>query len=390
MRYEPVAGVQGDVLRWARLTVGLDVAAVAHRMKRRPEEIEAWENESDAPTYPQLERLAYEVYKRPLAVFFLPTPPDEPPPQKEFRTLPDTDLLALERDTYLHIRRARAYQLALRELFGDRNPAQRQIWDAISLSRTGSVPAQARVIREYLGIGLEEQVGWRDDERALRAWRSSVEACGVFVFKSSFKQKSVSGFCLVGASFPVVYLNNSTTKTRQTFSLLHELAHVLCSVNGLSKFDAEYIDRLPATQRALERFCNAIAAEVLIPARDFDTQAGQLPANAEQAGEEQFTALARRYGVSREAVLRCLLDRGRVGQRFYEQRAKSWAAQKKGAPGGSYYNTQGAYISDRFAREVVGRHFRNQISLEHAADLLGIKPKSYSQFEEHVMQGAKA
>jgi transcriptional regulator with XRE-family HTH domain len=52
--------------------VGLSVAEVAQMLKRPPEEIEAWESGEDAPTYPQLEKLAYQIYKRPLAVFFLP------------------------------------------------------------------------------------------------------------------------------------------------------------------------------------------------------------------------------------------------------------------------------------------------------------------------------
>jgi len=390
MKYEPVASVQPDILRWARHTVGLDVAEVAQRLKRPPQEIEAWEKGISAPTYPQLEKLAYQIYKRPLAVFFLPTPPEETLPQKEFRTLPDADMQSLQRDTYLHIRRAHAYQLALRELFDGRNPASRQIWKAISLSQSKGVAAQAQTIREYLGITLERQITWETDEQALKAWRKNIESCGVFVFKAAFKQKDISGFCLVDDALPVVYLNNSTTKTRQTFSLLHELAHLLNSTNGLSKFDTAYIERLPNQRRQVERFCNAIAAEVLIPERDFVDQIRQFPANAEHATEEQFSALAGRYGVSREAALRRLLDRGRVGKVFYEHKAKRWAAQKKASTGGDWYNNQGVYISRQFAREVIGRHFRNQISLEHAADLLGIKPRSYARFEEHVLQGAEA
>lgn len=390
MKYEPVVGVQPNVLSWARRTVGLDVNDVAKRLKRPATEIEAWESGSESPTYSQLEKLAYQIYKRPLAVFFLPEPPEETPPRKEFRTLPDTDMESLRRDTYLHIRRAHAYQLALRELFDGQNPASQQIWKDISLSLSKDLAAQAQGIREYLGITLETQISWKTDEQALKAWRSSVESCGVFVFKASFKQKDISGFCLVDAIFPLVYLNNGTTKTRQTFSLLHELAHILFSVNGLSKFDTTYIGRLPIRQQEIERFCNAVAAEVLIPERDFADQVIKLPLNAERTTEEQFSALAGRYGVSREAILRRLLDRGRVGNGFYEQKAKFWAAQKKDTPGGSWYSNQGTYISSRFAQEVISRHYRAQISLEHAADLLGIKPKNYAGFEERILQGVEA
>lgn len=390
MKREPVVGVQAEMLRWARKTVGLSVADVAQSLKRPLEEIEAWESGDDAPSYPQLEKLAYQLYKRPLAVFFLPSPPDESMPQREFRTLPDADLQTLSRDTYLHIRRAHAYQIALKELFDGRNPAEKYIWKSVSLSLSESIAEQADAVRQFLGITLKDQVAWKSDELALKKWRQSIEDSGVFVFKESFKQKEISGFCLADENVPVVYLNNSTTKTRQIFSLLHELAHLLLNINGLSKFDTSYIDRLPQTEKRIERFCNAIAAEVLIPASDFAQQEKSFPANVEKASEELFSLLANRYGVSREAVLRRFLDQGRVSPIFYENKAKQWAAQKKESSGGSWYLNQGAYLSDRFAKEVISRHYRHQITLEQAADFLGIKPKNFAGFEERVLQGADA
>lgn len=390
MKHASVTGVQPEIFRWARRSVGLTVSDVADMLKRQPEEIEAWESGADAPTYPQLEKLAYQIYKRPLAVFFLPAPPEETLPQREFRTLPGADMETLARDTYLHIRRAHAYQVALQELFGGHNPAEHHIWKAVPLSLSKSIATQAESIREYLSITLEQQIAWKSDEQALKAWRRSIEACGVFVFKASFKQKGISGFCLMDEHLPVIYLNNGTTKTRQIFSLLHELAHLLFSVNGLSKFDTSYIDLLPTKEREIERFCNAIAAEVLIPAKDFAAQEKEFPTNVEKASELQFSNLADRYGVSREAVLRRFLDQGRVSKAFYESKAKFWAAQKQPASGGNWYLNQGAYISDRFAKEVVSRHYRHEITLEQAADFLGIKPKSYAGFEERVLHGAEA
>lgn len=387
MKSKPVEGVQPEIFRWARTSVGLSVTDVAVMLKRQPEEIEAWESGVSAPTYPQLEKLAYQIYKRPLAIFFLPSPPEETLPQREFRTLPDTEMARLNRDTYLHIRRAHAYQLALKELFDNRNPIERCIWKSLTLTPTQSVTAQAENIRKFLGVTLEKQVGWKTDEQALKAWRKAIEDVGMFVFKAAFKQKDISGFCLMDEHLPVIYLNNSTTKTRQIFSLLHELAHLLLGINGLSKFDTSYIEHLPSSEKQLEQYCNAITAEVLIPREDFSVQTSRFPENVEYASEAQFSNLASRYGVSREAVLRRFLDQGRVNKAFYENKAKVWAAQTKQSKGGDYYLNQGAYLSDHFAKEVIARHYRHQISLEQAADYLGIKPKSFSGFEARFMEG---
>ncbi|MCU7890273.1 MAG: ImmA/IrrE family metallo-endopeptidase [Candidatus Thiodiazotropha sp. (ex Ustalcina ferruginea)] len=390
MKYEPVSGIQPTVIKWARETVGLSVADVAQILKRPASDIEDWESGQTAPTYPQLEKLAYQVYKRPLAIFFLPAPPEEVLPQREFRTLPDADLQSLSRDTYLHIRRAHAYRLALKEVFENRNPIDRRITSEIFLSHSQSVTEQAKNIRVFLGIDINDQIRWKSVDFALKQWRKVIEDSGVFVFKAAFKQKDISGFCLVDKQLPIIYLNNSTTKTRQIFSLLHELAHLLLSINGLSKFNKDYIDHLPKTNKQIERFCNSISAEVLIPESDFKIQIADLPLNAEHASEEVFSNLANRYGVSREAVLRRLLDQNSVSKVFYERKVKIWNAQKKQSSGGDWYLNQGAYLSNRFMNEVIGRHYRHQITLEHAADLLGIKPKNFAGLEERILKGAGA
>lgn len=390
MKHDPVVSVQPKVIRWARQTIGLSIAEVALRLKRPEAEIDAWETGKASPSYPQLEKLAYQIYKRPLAVFFLPEPPEEVPPAREFRTLPQTDMQSLAPDTYLQIRRAHAFQLALKELFDERNPSARCVWRNISLSRVPSVIEQAAAIRNYLGISLEEQASWKSDEQALKKWRETIEEVGIFVFKAPFKQKDISGFCLRDQDFPIIYLNNSTTKTRQIFSLFHELAHLLLSINGLSKLDQSYIERLPNEERQIEKFCNAIAAEVLMPTDNFRQQAKRFPADVERASEQQFSDLAAHYGVSREAVLRRFLDEGRVSAVFYEHKAKMWAAQKKSSGGGDWYSSQKVYLSDRFAKEVVSRHYRHQISVEQAADLLGIGPKNFAGLEQRILQGVAA
>ncbi len=391
MKTESVVGIQPSVMRWARESMGMTIEDVAQKLKRAPEEVMAWEAPNGAsPTYAQLENLAYKVFKRPLAIFFLPTPPDEVPPTREFRTLPDSDLAELHADTHLQIRKAHAFQITLRELFQGAKANEPLMLREFSIDPTRSVPVQASTVRKVLGISLEEQVQWKSDELALKRWRAAIEASGIFIFKAPFKQKDISGFCLPDAEFPLIYLNNSTTKTRQIFSLMHELAHLLLNVSGISKFDGSYVNRLPPTERRIERFCNEVAAEILMPSNDFALQTDGLPVDLELMQDHLFASLGSRYGVSREAVLRRLLDLGRVSQAFYERKAKFWADQKKAGSGGDWYASQNTYLSERFAREVVGRHYRNQISVEQASEFLGIKAKNFAGLEQRILQGTAA
>lgn len=185
-------GVQPSILRWAREAQGYSVYDVALHLKRDPDEIEAWESGESAPSYSQLEKLAYGLYKRPLAVFFLPEAPEEPDVKQEFRTLPDFELDQLAADTRYQLRLAHALQISLLELSDEKNSAERLIFRDIKLTTKSSLSKAAKEIRAYLKISLDEQSSWKSSDVALKAWRNVVEDAGVYVFKHSFKQKSIS------------------------------------------------------------------------------------------------------------------------------------------------------------------------------------------------------
>ena len=156
--------------------------------------------------------MVYELYKRPLAAFFLPAPPSEPSPRQEFRTLPEEDLASLSRDTRLHLRKAHAYQLGLKDLYSNENPAATKIWRSITLSRGDDIAQKANSNRKHLGINLLVVSSWRDTEEASRQWRNAIESTGVFVFKAPFKQNAISGFCLKDPEFSLAYIKKQHNK----------------------------------------------------------------------------------------------------------------------------------------------------------------------------------
>ena len=190
-------------------------------MKKDSSDIDAWETGAGAPTYIQLEQLAYEIYKRPLAIFYFPEPPQEEQPQRSFRRLPEEDFATLEPDTLYALREARARQLDLMELTGGVNPAERKIFDDVQLSYQDDAPVDAAAqVREYLGVTVEEQAEWKSYDEALKEWRRRVQEVGIWVFKRPFKQGDVAGFCYVHDELPIVYLNNSQPKSASDFHLV--------------------------------------------------------------------------------------------------------------------------------------------------------------------------
>jgi Zn-dependent peptidase ImmA (M78 family)/transcriptional regulator with XRE-family HTH domain len=372
-----------EVLRWARERTGRTLEEVADILKKEASVIAAWESKDDetAPAYGQLEKLAESVYKLPLAVFFFPSPPAERLPDPEFRTLPTEEIEALPPDTRFAIREASAVQESLRELTGGENPAPALVFEDLLPTSGESVQAFCNRLREYLGVDLETQVAWKKDDDAFKAWRSTVESRGVFVLKRSFKDDEFSGFCLRDKTFPVICINNGDTFTRQSFTLFHELAHILLDVNGVTKRNDSYLAALPNKWRNVEVRCNRIAAELLVPSQDLSTQLG-LAEDPKEAVQE----LASRYNVSREVVMRRLLDRDLVSQEEYEECAAEWNSQRgrgRGGDsgGGNYYATTAAYLGDGFLNVAFSAYHEGRCSLPELAEHLHVKAQNIGKLE---------
>jgi len=381
-----VAAINHDILVWARERSGQTIDQVATALNKSPDVIEAWERGDGAPSYPQLETLAYKIYKRPVAVFFFPVRPKEEDPKTSFRTLPEFEIDDLQPDTRLKIRQARALQLSLAELNDGRNPAEQRIFVDLHAGPGASATEIAAKARSYLGITTAIQKAWKNTEQALKAWRRAVEDKGVFIFKNSFKQKDVSGFCLYDAAFPIIYVNNTTARTRQIFTILHELGHILTATGGVTKRNDSYIETLSGPDQQIEIFCNRFAAECLLPLAEFKSALGPNPAS-----DDSIVKIANAYRVSRHVVLLRLLGLDLVPQSFYQQKVAEWngdyeANKGEGEGGGNYYATQGAYLGERFLKLAFGKYYEGKISIEQLADHLNVKVSSVPGMEQLVVQ----
>lgn len=377
-----VVGVQPSVLRWARTTCGYTIEEAARKIGREASEVSAWENGVTAPTYAQLEALAYDVYRRPIAVFYLPSPPDSDDVLVEFRSAPTALRSSLRPSTRFRVRHARALQLSLVELHAGKNPQREPIFRALRATSDAHVESIGASIRQRLGTTIEDQRACPDDSAAFKWWRDAVEGAGVSVFKNSFKQPEVSGFCLHHEEFPVIYLNNSQAKTRQCFTLLHELAHILLGESGITALDPAgdplFVETNPL---GTEGFCNAVAAETLLPQRVFAREWDSRDSERDAISFARETA--RRYRVSFGMVLRRLLDAGRIDRTLYLKLATA-TSSRGSAGGGDFYATQVAYLGERFIRKVLERQGAGQLTLEEASEHLGVKPDQIARLEAMV------
>jgi Zn-dependent peptidase ImmA (M78 family) len=373
-----------SVLKWARETAGIDINDVALKMKKNADVIKAWENGDTSPTYIQLETLAYDIYKRPIAIFFFPEPPDETSLKQSFRTLPEYEISQIPPHLRQLIRKAKAMQVNLAELNNNINPAKQRIVYDLRFESSITIDELTEKVRNYLNIPLTVQFDWEDNDEAFKTWRKIIENFGVFVFKEAFKDDNFSGFCIFDEVFPVIYINNSKSKTRQIFTLFHELAHLLFGTGGIDIRAKNYINMLTGNEKKIETICNSFAGEFLVPTYDFKNKSNKIKIN-----DTSILSLARLYHVSREVILRKLFNLNKITQSYYEKKVKQWGKKakdkKKRNSGGNYYATQNVYLSPNYLELSFSKYYQNIISIEQLSNYLNIKIKNITNLETRFL-----
>ncbi|PKK83859.1 MAG: hypothetical protein CVT49_06300 [candidate division Zixibacteria bacterium HGW-Zixibacteria-1] len=370
--------INADILKWARTSIGLSIEEVAQKMRRKKEEIKDWELGQSAPTYAQLEKLAYHIYKRPLAVFFFPDVPIEETPKTEFRTLPNTLIEQLPVEMIKLYRKAKIFQFNLEELFENAKPAEVILVDKYRLDEHTNIPLLAEKVRKDLGYSINDQFTWQSLDEAFKKWRKAFESLGVFVFKDAFHNDDFSGFCIYDNKYPIIFINNSMPDSRQIFTLFHELGHLFYHLGGIDFRDNRVLEAIERKYFKFEMGCNKFASEIIVPQKVFDVQNLQV-------SERQFQLLANKFSVSREVILRKYLDNGLIDNEYYRKMTEKWANQYKNRKkGGHYYYTQIAYLGNTYINLVFGKYYQNKISAENLSSYLNIKETNISTFEHYA------
>jgi Zn-dependent peptidase ImmA (M78 family) len=176
---------------------------------------------------------------------------------------------------------------------------------------------------------------------------------------------------------PLIFVNGADTKAAQIFTLAHELAHLWLGESAVSDVDLA----VPSTN-PVERWCNRVAAEFLLPLADLET------VNVEETGlTQELERLARDFKVSTLVALRRVFDAGRLTEAQYRvahaselERIMAFMEERGGTGGGNFYYTQPLRVSKRFARALIASTLEGQTVRRDAFQMLGFKKQA--TFEE--------
>lgn len=320
MSQSPPALVDHLILVQIRKTSGFDIASAAKKIGIKPELLERWELGAVHPTIKQLRKMA-RVYQRPLGLFFLPELPEEAPSIRDFRRLPNVSMREMSTALRFEIRIAWERREEAIDLSTEIGEELAVFSSHAHLNDDAELIAHR--LRGVLGCTPTDQAHLQNKYQAFNFWRTATERLGILVFQTgggrslNIDPDEAHGFSIAEQPFPVIVINGADPPTARSFTLIHELTHVVLRNGGLC--DLHYPLKATSEIDRVEVFCNHVAGAVLVPsgtllANDIVTSHGQSPVWS----DDELGKLSRYFWVSWEVVLRRLLILGRTSPTFYQ------------------------------------------------------------------------
>ena len=369
------------VLRWARERAALQPDVAAKRIGVDPPTLLAWESGSAFPTLSKL-RKAASVYKRPLAVFFLPEVPQGYTVINDYRVPAGSEEAGNYTPELVRaIRTVRERRDSLLDMVEEAPDPF-----AMSATLADDVDDVARMLRRALGVSAEEQFAFREPRLALARWILAVERLNVLVFQEGGIAEGVMrGLSIPEQPLPIVLLNGGDRHRGRIFTLLHELVHITLRQSAVCTLDEH--------QRA-ETYCNRVAAGILMPSELLLQEALVRPRRSAAIPwtDEELDRLASKYAVSQEAMLLRLVALGKASRSFYEEMQpifhERYAADRKRRKArkqqANYWRVFMRDRGARYVRAVLEAYYDERATIADVTGSLGIRARQIPRVEQEA------
>jgi Zn-dependent peptidase ImmA (M78 family) len=361
--------INHEVLVWARESLALTRQQAAEKTNLTPKRLLQLEDGTQSPTIEELKALS-KGYKRTIATLLLNAPPKEKPLPKDRRTIDSHELGNFHEKSIMAVRKARAMARAYVELWHELGLEIPKVKEVASLQDEPSTVAQK--IRRLLQLDEVKEI--TNPNLALEAYIEKVESCGISVFQISLTQDRLRGFSIVDDVVPIIGIKRGGEQPHsKNFTLFHELGHILLNEGGLC-------DLSEKTTIRIEKWCNALSAEILVPQKDLlESSLVQEYQRKRQKiwVKRDLITLGNQFHVGPLSILRRLLDNGLTTREFYQEKHAAWNKPSFSRA----KNPEGRNIPKETLKEkgrtYVSMAFRafdqNRIDLKDLSDYLGVR-----------------
>lgn len=260
--------VNPEVLIWARRSAGLNESQAVNKLKVALGRLADLEGGETDPTHSMLERMS-RAYRLPLITFYMLKPPIECDYGVDFRSHNSMhELGSVDADLKALIRNVRVRQEMIKVELKDEEEAKPLSFVA-SQEKADGVANVVTKLHEVLGVSSAEYYAPSRPETAFDLLRHRTHSAGVFVLLKSdlgshhsiIELDRFRGFVIADSVAPFVVINGRDAKPALSFTLLHELAHLILGNTGISGVDSE---------NDVERFCNDVASTFLLPTNELE------------------------------------------------------------------------------------------------------------------------
>ena len=365
-----------EVLRWLRESSGWSIEEVSKKLRTTSETILEFEAGKKPPTLAQLRALS-ELYKRPLASFFLSEPKEEKPLPKDYRFLPGrTDIF--DKKTILAIRRSRSLQGISREL--SLNIRYETVTKTRKVALTDNPELIAAEYRKLFDLNFETQRKIKDAYRLFSYLRDVLEDSNVLVFQFSMPVEDARGFALADDLPSIIVINSKDSIEARLFTLMHEFGHILLGETVIDIPDESLTNR-----DNVERWCNAFSASFLLPEKSARELFKEYRGRLTETGT--LNSLSRKYKVSKAALLVKMLELDYISRQEFEEvmsrytpeEAKKKTEEKKKVIGVTSDQRCLSEMGNKFVSLVANNFDKNFITYGDALSYLSIKSKNFDR-----------
>jgi Zn-dependent peptidase ImmA (M78 family) len=287
---------------------------IARETRFIKDKIEKWTDPSDSlrPTFLQAKKIARCLHV-PFAGLYM-CPADVPlhklPKIKNYRTIPKGSSAD---DSSLNI--AVADLLQAKRFYVETKAELGEAIQSFSVrinARYGEILRWAQEIRNVFELDLDTQFHTTSPRKFYLYVRQRIERQGIFVHCFTDVDLEIArAVALYDDTTPIIGINEDDRPPAKTFSIIHELTHILKRQSSLCN---EMYSSF--TQNQEEVFCNAVAGEVLMPQGALKVFLKKWKSD-ETLSVEHIQEIADRFSVSKEATIRRLLEIGRIEQTTY-------------------------------------------------------------------------
>lgn len=382
MLRKDLAYITPDLLTWAIDRSGLDRAEFAKQIHVRGNVIEAWEKGLGFPQFNKAREIA-EVLHVPFGYLFLSKRPGDTVPLPDLRRLPQSPELPTSPEFLTVLYQAMSQHDWYKAYLAEEGAEPRAF--VSRFKTTDRVDSIASDIRATLGMNnalRREASNW---ENYLTKLSQRAEIAGVVVMRRAvvgstrrkLNRKEFQGFAISDSLAPLVFVNGQDFQAPKIFTLMHELAHIWIGHSGISRID----ETLQTPSLEIERLCNEVATEALVPKDEFESQW------VNHADYEQIDRLAHYFLVSSLVITRRARELNKIDVGTFvafiseAQKRMKPIAKPKGKKG-NFYATLDSRNSPHFVDALLADVKRDGTLYRDAAHLLSMKVKTVVKMVE--------